>query len=91
MCAKGYPDKYENNELIDNLDKITLEPNEFCFHAGTKKNDNKIYSNGGRVLNFVCLKDNFKKSRDKIVDIIKSLNWNGGFFRKDIGYKVIDE
>ena len=91
LCAKGYPDKYENNELIDNLDKITLEPNEFCFHAGTKKNDNKIYSNGGRVLNFVCLKDNFKKSRDKIVDIIKSLNWNGGFFRKDIGYKVIDE
>ena len=91
LCSNGYPDKYENNKLIDSLDNITLENNEFCFHAGTKKNDNKVYSNGGRVLNFVCLTDNFKKGRNKIIDIIKSLNWTGGFFRKDIGYKVIDE
>jgi len=46
---------------------------------------------GGRVLNFVCLSDNFNESRNKIFDSINLLNWNGGFFRKDIGYKVINE
>ena len=90
LCSAGYPDQYENNNLIENLDKIILENDEFCFHAGTKRKNNKLYSNGGRVLNFVCLSDNFKESRNKIKNNIKSLNWNNGFFRKDIGYKVID-
>ena len=90
LCSAGYPDQYENNNLIENLDKIILENDEFCFHAGTKRTNNKLYSNGGRVLNFVCLSDNFKESRNKIKNNIKSLNWNNGFFRKDIGYKVID-
>jgi len=91
FCSKGYPDKYENEKLIDNLNKITFKLNEFCFHAGTKKRGNKIYSNGGRVLNFVCLSNNYKNSREKILSIINNLNWTDGFFRKDIGYKVIDE
>ena len=61
------------------------------YHAGTKKIENKIYSNGGRVINFVSLSSNFKKSRDRIFNYINKLNWDEGFFRKDIGYKVIDE
>ena len=56
-----------------------------------KKLKSKIYSNGGRVINFVSLSSNFKESRDKIFNHISKLNWSGGFFRKDIGYKVIDE
>ena len=56
-----------------------------------KKIDNKTYSIGGRVINFVSLSESFKESRNRIFNIIKSLNWDGGFFRKDIGYKVIDE
>ena len=51
----------------------------------------KTYSNGGRVLSFICLSDSFKKSRNTIIKLIKLLDWAGGFFRKDIGYKVIDE
>ena len=43
------------------------------------------------VNNFVSLSSNFKESRDKIFNHISKLNWSGGFFRKDIGYKVIDE
>ena len=91
VCSKGYPDKYKKNVLINNIDKIDLKKDEYCYHAGTKKNGNKTYSNGGRVINFVCLSDSFQENRNKIIYIIKSLNWNGGFFRKDIGYKVIDE
>jgi phosphoribosylamine--glycine ligase len=91
LCSKGYPDKYLNNILIENTEKFELGKNDFIYHAGTKKIENKIYSNGGRVINFVSLSSNFKESRDKIFNHIDKLNWTGGFFRKDIGYKVIDE
>ena len=91
ICSKGYPDKYNNEVLIDNIEKLNLTKNDFIYHAGTKKIKNKIYSNGGRVINFVSLSSNFKKSRDKALELISSLNWSGGFFRKDIGHKVIDE
>jgi len=91
LCSKGYPDKYSNAVLIENIEKLNLSENDFIYHAGTKKVKNKIYSNGGRVINFVSLSSNFKESRDKIFNHINKLSWNGGFFRKDIGYKVIDE
>ena len=91
LCSKGYPDKYINDILIENTNKLDLNKGDFIYHAGTKKIENKIYSNGGRVINFVSLSSNFKESRDKIFNHINRLNWNGGFFRKDIGYKVIDE
>ena len=91
LCSKGYPDKYNNAVLIENTEKLNLSENDFMYHAGTKKIENKIYSNGGRVINFVSLSSNFKESRDKIFNHINKLNWSGGFFRKDIGYKVIDE
>ena len=90
LCSNGYPDKFENNIEIKNLEKIELEENEFIFHAGTKKLNNKIFSNGGRVLNLVIRSNDFKKNRDKIISLINKINWGNGFFRKDIGYKVID-
>ncbi|MDC0046606.1 phosphoribosylamine--glycine ligase [Candidatus Pelagibacter sp.] len=90
LCSKGYPDKYEKSIEIKNLEKIELNKNEFIFHAGTKKINQKIYSNGGRVLNFVIRSKNFKENRDKIINLINQINWINGFYRKDIGYKVID-
>ena len=90
LCSKGYPDKYQNDILIENIEKLDLGKNDFIYHAGTKKIKNKIYSNGGRVINFVSLSSSFKESRNNILNLINKLNWNGGFFRKDIGYKVID-
>ena len=91
ICSKGYPGKYSNDILIENTKNLDLNEGDFIYHAGTKKIENKIYSNGGRVINFVSLSSNFKESRDKIFNHINKLNWNGGFFRKDIGHKVIDE
>ena len=44
---------------------------------------------GGRVLNFVCISEDFQKSREQIIKLIDKLNWKKGFFRKDIGHKVI--
>ena len=90
LCSKGYPDQYKKNILINNLDEINLNQNQKIFHAGTKKVDNKTVSNGGRVLNFVNLSKTFEQARDKNIEIIKKINWEEGFYRKDIGYKVIE-
>ena len=90
LCSNGYPDKYKNNIEIKNLEKIKLKENEFIFHAGTQKVGDKIYSNGGRVLNLVIKSNNFKENRDKIINLINQINWGDGFYRKDIGYRVID-
>jgi len=91
LCSKGYPDKYNNEVLIENIENLKLDEDDYVFHAGTKKINDKVYSNGGRVINFVSLSSNFKNSRDKTISLIKNLNWKEGFYRKDIGHKVIDE
>ena len=88
LCSKGYPDNYENNIEI-NLEKVKLEKNQFIFHAGTKISKNTIVSNGGRVLNIVTKSNNFKSAREISLKLLKTLDWNNGFYRKDIGYKVI--
>ena len=90
LCSKGYPDKYQNNLPIENLEKISLQANEFIFHAGTINKNNKIYSNGGRVLNFVSIDKNFKNAKNNTMKLIKKLNWPNGYYRKDIGFKVIE-
>ena len=91
LCSKGYPDNYENNIEIKNLEKITLERNHFIFHAGTYKDGEKIFSKGGRVLNFVSLCDNFSKARKENIQNLLNLNWSEGYYRKDIGFKVIEK
>ncbi len=90
LCAKGYPEVYKKNEEIKNLNKINLKDNEFIFHAGTLKKNNQILSNGGRVLNFVVRSGDFQFSRNAAIELINKIDWNNGFYRKDIGYKVID-
>ena len=91
LCSKGYPDQFNKNILIPGLDKVELKDSEYCYHAGTKEYENKVYAIGGRVLNFVSMSNNFLESRNQVLKLIKMLNWNEGFFRKDIGYKVINE
>jgi len=91
LCSKGYPDTYQKNILINNLEKFNLDENNFIFHAGTKKEKEKIYAIGGRVLNFISLSDDFLQARDNVHQCIRKLDWDGGFYRGDIGFKVIDK
>ena len=91
LCSKGYPDKFKKNIEIENLDKVNLKNNDFIFHAGTYKKDKKIFSKGGRVLNFVSLSDNFFQSRENNIRNLSKLDWSEGFYRKDIGLKVIEK
>ena len=89
VCSNGYPDKYKKHIEIKNLDTINLNVNDFIFHAGTEKKGNKLYSIGGRVLNFISISDSFAKAKENIIKNLNTLNWSEGFYRRDIGYKVI--
>ncbi len=91
LCSKGYPDKFKKNIKIKNIFKIQPEKDQYLFHAGTLKKDGEIFSNGGRVLNFVSLSENFKAAKVKISKNLEKLNWSDGFYRRDIGYKVIEK
>ena len=90
LCSKGYPDSFEKGVEINNLNRIKLNKNEYLFHAGTSEKDDKVYAVGGRVLNFISLSEDLSLARQNIFKNIEKLNWPGGFYRKDIGHKVID-
>ena len=90
VCSKGYPDIFQKNVEIENINKINLKKDEFLFHAGTTMVNKKIFATGGRVLNFVSLSEDFKLAKNNLINNLNELNWTGGFYRSDIGYKVIE-
>ncbi len=91
LCSKGYPEKYKKNIKINNLKKVKLSKKDFIYHAGTQFINNELFSSGGRVLNITSLGKNFYSIRRRIISIIKNINWKNGFYRKDIGWRVIDK
>ena len=90
LCSKGYPDSYVKNKEIKNLSKILNDKNNQIFHAGTYQKKNKIFSSGGRVLNITSMGENLIKARNKSLKNLKKIDWSYGFFRKDIGWRVIN-
>ena len=91
LCAKGYPSHYVKNSQISNLASIDVDENNQVFHAGTYEKNNKIFSSGGRVLNITSLSKNIYKAREKVLSNISKINWSDGFFRKDIGWRIINK
>ncbi len=89
LCSKGYPGKYQKDKIIGNLKIIKPQKDIFMFHAGTKFINENLVSNGGRVINITSIGNNFYYIRKKIIKVIKKINWKSGFYRKDIGWRVI--
>ena len=89
LCAKGYPGKYIKNSEIKNLSNILADKSNQIFHAGTYENNNKIYSNGGRVLNITSLSKTLLEARNNSLKTLEKINWPDGFYRKDIGWRAI--
>jgi len=91
LCSKGYPGNYKKNLEIKNINKLKLTSSDFIYHAGTKFINGQLKSIGGRVLNITSLGKNFLKIRKRIISNIKKLKWDSGFYRKDIGWRVINK
>ena len=90
LCAKGYPSNYIKDSEIKNLFNVLADENNQIFHAGTYEKNNKTYSSGGRVLNITSSSENLGDARNKSLANINKINWMDGFFRKDIGWKIIN-
>ena len=88
LCAKGYPNNVTTEKKID-LSRIKFSKKSFIFHASSKMKNGLLFSNGGRILNIVVLGSTFLKIRNQMYKIIKTINWKHGFFRRDIGWRVI--
>ena len=83
LTSGGYPEKYEKGKEITGLEN--LDEDIILFHNGTKRVDNKIYTNGGRVLSVTALGDTFEDAREKIYANIDKIKFDGMYYRKDIG------
>lgn len=84
ICANGYPEEYKKGIEINNLEIINEFSGAQILHAGTIFEDGKLVSNGGRVLNVVAHSDSFESARSKAYEVAEKINWQGGFYRKDI-------
>jgi len=90
MAAGGYPDTYRKGDVIEGLPPIgEKEPNSKVFHAGTRRANNDIVTNGGRVLCVVALGDTVKQAQAKAYQLVHQIHWSDAYYRKDIGYRAI--
>ncbi|NUU95070.1 phosphoribosylamine--glycine ligase [Marinitoga sp. 1135] len=78
-ASNGYPGKYEKGY------EININTEEIVFHAGTAIKDNKLITNGGRVLSLVTMEDTLEKAQEKAYEEISKISFKGIYYRKDIG------
>jgi phosphoribosylamine--glycine ligase len=88
MAANGYPGPYQKGDIINFPD---TSADSKIFHAGTKLENNKILSNGGRVLCATSLGNDLKDAQEKAYQLVNEVKWTGSYFRTDIGFKGLIE
>ena len=85
LASEGYPESYPKNEEITGFDSVSNET--YVFHAGTKKTDGKVLSNGGRVLGVTALGDSLESAITNAYATVDKISWSHKYYRKDIGQK----
>jgi phosphoribosylamine--glycine ligase len=85
LSSKGYPGSYPKGLAITGIEDVSEDI--IVFHAGTKLSDGELVTNGGRVLNVCALGDSLEEVRSKIYNEIEKINFDGKYYRKDIGLK----
>jgi len=88
LAAAGYPGSYEKGVEIKNLDAVI---DATIFHAGTKQENGKILSSGGRVLNVTSCADTLAQAQQAAYNAVDQIDWDGGFCRRDIGWRALQE
>ena len=86
MVAGGYPESYEKGNPITGIPKDSETSK--IFHAGTKKINNKLFTNGGRVLSVVSKGSDFKQALSKSYEIAEKIDFKDKNYRKDIGFDL---
>ncbi len=89
MAANGYPGSYEKRSVINGLGALPEDSKNMVFHAGTKAEDGQILATGGRVLNVTARGETLQDARDRAYEMVGGIDWPGGFFRRDIGWRAL--
>ena len=90
MAANGYPGKYAKGSEIKSLDTASKMKDVVIFHAGTKADGDAVVSNGGRVLGITAIGETVRDAQQNAYDAVDALDWDGGFCRRDIGWRAVD-
>jgi len=89
MASGGYPGSYEKGKVITGIEEAEKDPDVNVFHAGTKREDGAVKTNGGRVLNVCAMGKDLKEAQAKANAACDKISFEGAFFRHDIGYRVM--
>jgi phosphoribosylamine--glycine ligase len=89
MAAKGYPGAYAKGSEIKGLAEAGSDPAVQIFHAGTKRDGNRIFADGGRVLGVTARGRDIEAARDRVYKAVRKIDWPQGFFRTDIGWRAL--
>jgi phosphoribosylamine--glycine ligase len=85
MAANGYPDEPQRGSEIRGLDIAASDPKVKIFHAGTRRDNQRLIADGGRVLGVTALDGGIRGARDRAYAAIDRIQWPEGFCRRDIG------
>jgi len=88
LASGGYPGDYEKGKIIHGLESMADMPDVTIFHAGTRIEEGRTLTNGGRVLNITALGNTFANAIDRVYGAIHSICWEGMQYRKDIAARV---
>jgi phosphoribosylamine--glycine ligase len=88
-AATGYPENPQKGSVIRHLEKAEAMDNVIVFHAGTKRDGDKLIANGGRVLNITGLGESVREARDRAYAGLDLIEWPEGFCRRDIGWRAL--
>jgi phosphoribosylamine--glycine ligase len=89
MAAKGYPGAYAKGSEIKGLEQAGRDPNVQIFHAGTRRDGARILADGVRVLGITARGDTIAKAKTRAYAAIDKIDWRGGFYRRDIGWRAL--
>ncbi len=90
LASKGYPVSYEKGYVIQGLDRFKGKEGYYCFHAGTKKTEKGVVTNGGRVLGITAKGRDLKEARANAYEAAQWVAFENKYMRHDIG-KAIEE
>jgi phosphoribosylamine---glycine ligase len=90
MAAKGYPGAYAKGSEIKGLDDAARDPAVQIFHAGTKRDGNRVLADGGRVLGVTARGPDIREAQDRAYAAVDKIDWPQGFCRRDIGWRAVE-
>ena len=88
LVSGGYPESYEKGKGISGLEEVE---NSIVFHAGTRKDEDKVLTNGGRVMAITSFGRTIEEALSKSFDNAEKVKFDGKYYRKDIGFDLKQE